>query len=278
MRHSNFTRALALFSLAGVISSCDGAGDGTFTLALTDAALTIGQGTKDTIAVTLSRAGFDKVITLTVSGLPTGVTSTFLQANVSGSSSLGALELTAAGTAPLGTSTITVRANAEGKTEQTATADITVGLTGTYTLSSQGFPLTAAQSGGGTGTVLVVRADGHGDNVTLAATNVPSGVTASFAASPTTTAATTLSLTVGAGVAPGSYPITVTGTAAGLTDRTTQVTLNVIAPPATASFSMPFCASAVPVWFVYQNTGYPWQTATAVNGVGSVVSAFCIAP
>jgi hypothetical protein len=260
-------RAFALLSLAAVVSCDSGGGNGTFTLTITEASLTLGQGVTDTIIVSLARADFDKPIALTIEGLPSGVTGTFQAANVPGGLSTVGLFIAVAPTAALGSATLTVRANAEGKTEQVTTMDITVELTGTYSLSSYGFPLKAAQGGGGVATIQVVRAGGHGDNVTLAASNVPSGVTATFGSSPTSSIGTSISFAVDAGVAPGSYPITITGTAPGLTDRTTQIQLDVISPPATASFSMPFCASGVPVWFAYQNTGYQWQVVTPVAGV-----------
>jgi len=273
MRHSNLARALALLSVVALATSCDfftaKKDDGTFTMALSDATLGVGQGKKDTVIITLTRSGFTKPIALTVTGLPTGVTGTMLPPTVPGGSSVSGLELTIAGTAALATTTLTVHATADGVAEQTATVDITVGLTGTYTLSSYGFPVVAAQGGGATGAILVVRAGGHGDNVTLAASGMPSGVTASFYASPTASVATSLSFAVGAAVTPGDYPITITGTAPGLSNQTTSVTLTVIAPPATALLSMPFCASSTPVWFAYQNRGSPWQTLTAVNGVYS---------
>ena len=269
MRRSDFTRALALLSLVG-LASCDaltGKKDGSFTLSLSDASVTVGQGKKDTITVSLARTDFTKEITLSVDGAPAGLTVLLLPKIVPGVAQTSAIEITVSPTAALATTTLTVRAIAEGLTERTASVVVVVGVTGSYTLSAQGFPATAAQGGSAIGAVIVVRSGGHADNVTLAATGLPSGVTASFAASPTTTASTSLTLTAAVAAAPGSYPITITGTAAGLASQTTQVSLTVIAAPATASLSMPFCASSIPVWFAYQNQGYPWQMLTPVNGV-----------
>ncbi|HEX7937906.1 MAG TPA: hypothetical protein VF483_02875, partial [Gemmatimonadaceae bacterium] len=63
------------------------------------------------------------------------------------------------------------------------------------------------------------------------------------------------------GATPGNYNLTITGTAPGLSPQSTPVTINVIAPPSTASLSMSFCNQ--PAWFAFQNQGATWQAATA---------------
>ncbi|MEK7401709.1 MAG: hypothetical protein AABZ80_05025 [Gemmatimonadota bacterium] len=269
MRRWGSLRMLALLSLVAT-ASCDlitGKKDGSFTLTLSDATLSVGQGKKDTIGIALARTNFDKPITLSVDGVPSGMIAVLLPKTVPGTAQASSLELTVDATAAIATSTLTVRATAEGVVEQTQTVGVSVAVTGAFTLSAQGFPATAAQGGGAIGTVLVVRSGGHADNVTLAATGLPTGVTASFADSPTLNASISLSFSVAGSVAAGAYPITITGSAGGLANQTLQITLNVIAPPATASLSMPFCASSLPAWFAYQNQGFPWQVITPVNGV-----------
>ena len=269
MRSPAITRALALLSVALVTVSCDSVtgNGGSFTLTLSDATLSLGQGKKDTVVITLARSSYAKSVALSVDGAPAGITVNLLAPTVPGNSTITGLELTASPTAAIGTSTLTVHATGAGVAERTATVAVAVGVTGSFSLSSQGFPLTAAQGGGADGTVLVTRSGGHADNVTLAATGLPSGVTASFAASPTTVGATSVSIAAAAGAAPGTYNITITGTAAGISPQSTPVTVNVIAPPPTAPLSIAYCTSRIPVWLAYQNRGYSWQTATHVNGV-----------
>ncbi len=137
---------------------------------------------------------------------------------------------------------------------------------GSFNLSSVGFPASAAQGGGAVGTLLVNRVDGHSASVTLTASGMPDGVGVAIGSAPAASPATSISLTVGALVATGSYLITISGAAAGSTLQTTQVTLVVVAPAATASVSMLFCT--VPQWFAYKNEGYLWQVVTTpANGV-----------
>jgi GH25 family lysozyme M1 (1,4-beta-N-acetylmuramidase) len=63
------------------------------------------------------------------------------------------------------------------------------------------------------------------DGVTLAVTGLPTGASATFVDSPTTATASTLHVTTDAGTTPtGTYPLTITGSANGLT-RTAKVSL-----------------------------------------------------
>ena len=98
--------------------------------------------------------------------------------------------------------------------------------------SDFGITATAAssthQGAVGTATIHTTIAVGSAVPVTLSATDLPSGVTASFGTSPVTAgSASTLSLTVGANVAPGHYTLHVTGTANnGLTTLTHTVAVS----------------------------------------------------
>jgi hypothetical protein len=97
-----------------------------------------------------------------------------------------------------------------------------------FTLSATSPNSVSSVSGGTTvSTVTVTPQNGFADPVTLSANGLPTGVTAGFSPNPTT-AASTLTLTVNAGVAAGTYPITVTGSSATLT-RTTTLSLTVSA-------------------------------------------------
>jgi glucose/arabinose dehydrogenase len=86
---------------------------------------------------------------------------------------------------------------------------------------------TSASTNIGTATV-----SGSAESIGLSASGLPAGVTAGFSpTSVTTGGSSTLTFAVGASVAAGSYPITVTGAATSATHATT-VTLNVTAPSA----------------------------------------------
>lgn len=259
-------RFVALVAVAIVASSCDGLTgkkDGTFTLGLSDAALTVNQGKTDTVLITVTRTDYDKAITLSVEGAPTGVSTSLSPSTLSGLNQ-SLLIITPAGTATLGASTITVKANGEGVAEQSGTVALTVGVTGSFGMGSFGSPAKAAAASGGGAlvTVFVARSGGHADNVALSVGSTPTGVAATVSPPETNGRSATLTIATDATAVPGSYTIYVKGTAQGLNPDSTAVTLNVIAPPATTSFTLPFCSDAVPVWLAYQNEGYPWVRVT----------------
>jgi hypothetical protein len=266
MMRSMLSRGFALFGFAFVASSCSlfGGDDkqGSFTISVSDAAINIFQSVIDTVTVTITRSDYSDAVTLTLSGVPAGVSATFTPALVQSPGQSSLLVLTASGTAAVGVATVTVNANGVGATEQSTTFQLTIGVTGTYTLGAQGAPIVAAQGGGGSATVLITRTGGHADNVSLSVSGAPSGVTASVAPSPTSNSGATISVTAAAGVAVGTYPLTITGVAAGLTDKTTQVNLEIIAAPSTASLVMPFCPTRIPVFFAIRNQGYGWQNVS----------------
>ena len=82
-----------------------------------------------------------------------------------------------------------------------------------------------------TSSISTALVSGSAETVSLAATGAPVGVTAGFSpGSVTVGGASTLTLTAGASTVPGTYPITVTGTAPSATHSTT-VNLTVLAPP-----------------------------------------------
>ena len=103
----------------------------------------------------------------------------------------------------------------------------TVSAAADYTLSLTPATLTIAQGANGTATVNIARTDFTGA-VTLSLGNAPAGVTGSFNPAASTGTSATLTVSVGAAVAPGVYNLTLDGTAtAG--NRSTPLTLTVSA-------------------------------------------------
>ena len=101
------------------------------------------QGANTTATVTISRTSFPGAVTLTASGLPSGVTASFSPNNTTGNSSM--LTLTASSTAATGTSNITITGTS-ASTVRTATIALTVNATG--------------GGGGATATTLVTSSSG----------------------------------------------------------------------------------------------------------------------
>jgi len=261
------SRGLVLVSFALVASSCSsGDTSSSFTLSLSDPALWLGQGMQDTVTVTVARSRYSKPVALTLAGVPIGVSAMLTPSTLESPSQTSLLLLSATGTAAVGAATITLQAKGDGVADQTATFVLTIGVTGNFSLGSQGAPAVAAQGGGASATILVTRSGGHADNVALSVSGAPAGVAAALSPTSTNVGSASLTLTVAASTAVGTYPLTITGVAPGLPNQTTSVSLNVIAPPGTAALAFPFCSTSVPTWFAYQNEGYAWQTLSPVAG------------
>ncbi|MEU9242417.1 carbohydrate binding domain-containing protein [Streptomyces sp. NPDC048385] len=101
------------------------------------------------------------------------------------------------------------------------------GTTTDFSLSLSPGSASVAQGGSATATVATAVTSGGAESVSLAASGAPSGVSVSFSpASVTSGGSSTLTATVGSSVAAGTYPVTVTGTAAG-TSHSATYTLTV---------------------------------------------------
>lgn len=115
---------LVAFLLTGCGGSSTSAG-GSFTLTLSSGTLIITQGASGVVTVTIVRDGdFAGAITITVEGLPTGVTADALTIAAGGTS--GQLTLAGALAAALGNTDLTVRGSGSGVADRTATLELTV--------------------------------------------------------------------------------------------------------------------------------------------------------
>jgi hypothetical protein len=98
-----------------------------------------------------------------------------------------------------------------------------------YTLSASPTSLTITQGNSGTSAITVAPQNGFSGSVSLSASGLLSGVTASFSPNPTATTST-LMLTASSSAAVGTVTVTITGTSGTLT-TTTTITLTVKSPP-----------------------------------------------
>jgi hypothetical protein len=115
-----------------------------------------------------------------------------------------------------------------GSLVETTTISLTVDALGGFSLAALPKVVTVAQGSSGTSTITIKPTAGFDQDVTLSASGVPSGVTASFSADPSTSTST-LNLEVSDSAAVGKSTITITGTFGSLTRKTT-VMLKVTAP------------------------------------------------
>ena len=182
-----------------------------YTLTLSPSALSIPQsGNTPTTTVNLGRTNFTGPVTLSMENAPTGVTASFNPAPATGASSVMTLTVGIAVTP--GLYNVTVRGVATGLTDRTAPLALTVtAAPASYTLSLEPAALSIAQGGNAPTTVGIARIN-FTEAVTLSLGGTPAGVTGTFNPAAPTGVVSTLTVAVGAAVAPGSYDLTVDGT------------------------------------------------------------------
>jgi subtilase family serine protease len=189
----------------------------SFTLSASPATLMVLQGSFASTTITINPAnGFNSSVTLSASGVPSGVTATFGTNPATASSSL---TLTASGSAAIGTFTVTV-IGTSGALSSKTTVPLTVNPAGDYILSASPSSMSIAQSAKGTSTITVTPLNGFNGSLSLSATGLPSGVTAAFNPS-STTSTSTLTLTASSTAALGTVTINITGKSGALSHSTT---------------------------------------------------------
>ncbi|HET6931790.1 MAG TPA: hypothetical protein VFI45_15795, partial [Candidatus Acidoferrum sp.] len=237
-----------------------------FVVAASPANLTITQGSNGTSTITIfPQGGFSGSVSLSASGLPSGVTASFNPASTSSSSTL---TLTAAGTATTGPANVTITGTSGSLTSFT-TLSLTVNVAPkpNFALSASPSSLTLVQGTTGTSTVAITPQNGFTGNVSLSASGLPSGVTASF--NPTSAATTsTLTLSATSTATTGKVTVTITGTASTLINSTT-LSLTVSVPPP-GPLPSPWVDGDIGVTGQVGSAGYTNGTFT-VNGAGAQV-------
>jgi subtilase family serine protease len=139
--------------------------------------------------------------------------------------------------------------------------------TPSFTLSDSPSSLTITQGGSGSSTITVNDLNGFTGSVTLAASGLPSGVTAAFGTNPTT-GTSVLTLTASATAATGTATVTITGTSGSLNASTTlALTVNSSATP---NFSV--SASPTSVTVTQGGSGTSTITVTSTGGFNSATT------
>ncbi len=204
-----------------------GGGNPSFSMSANPTSLSVAQGGTGTSTIsTTVTGGFNNAISLSASGVPSGVTASFNPSTIAApGSGTSTVTFSASGVAPPGTYPITVTGTGGGLT-QTASISLTIPSGGTPTFSLGVSPpaLTVAAGSSGTVTTTTTVSGGFNSSISLSASGMPTGVTASF--NPTSIAApgagsSTLTLSASSAAAAGTYPITVTGTGGGQTQTAT---------------------------------------------------------
>ncbi len=197
------------------------------TAASNSVSVTVGASANLSLSVTIS-GGFNVPVSLSVSKLPSGVSSTLTPASFAApGSGTSSLKLTATAGAQPGTYSINLAATGGGITK-TATLALTVNPAPTFTVTS---PSSVSVAAGKSVTITVTTQAVAGFNSALALSvaGVPSGVTANF--NPRSIAApgsgsSKLTLTAASNAHVGASKLTLNATGGGL-NRSATLTLNV---------------------------------------------------
>ncbi|MGA9356302.1 MAG: protease pro-enzyme activation domain-containing protein [Terriglobales bacterium] len=139
--------------------------------------------------------------------------------------------------------------------------------TPSFTLSASPSSLTVTQGSSGTSTISVTDLGGFSGSVTLAASGLPSGVTASFGTNPTT-GSSVLTLTASATATTGSATVKITGTSGSLS-ASTNIALTV---SAAASPNFTISASPASVTVTQGASGTSTITITSQNSFNSATT------
>ena len=222
----NWNTRIANFKFPG----CGGAVTPDYTLSASPTSLTIVQGTSGSSTITVNpTGGFTGSVTLSASGLPAGVTATFGTNPTTGSS---VMTLTASGTATTGTSSVLVTGTS-GALTHTTSVSLTVNAAATpnFSLSASPSSLSVTQGSSGNLLITVTPSGGFTGSVSLSASGLPAGVTATFGTNPTTSTSV-VTFTASGTATTGTASITITGTSGSLTHTTSiSLTVNAVATP-----------------------------------------------
>jgi subtilase family serine protease len=191
---------------------------GSFTLTASSGAASVGEGTTGAATTITINAqnGFTGSVSLSCSGLPSGVSANFHPASTTSSSSL---TFTATGSAAVGTFSVTV-AGVSGSLASSTTLSLTVTAAPNFALSASPTSLSIARGAKGTTTITLTPSNGFAQSVTLSASGLRSGTSAVFSPNPATKT-TTLTLAAGTRANVGTVTVTITGKSGGLTHSTT---------------------------------------------------------
>ncbi len=195
-----------------------------FSLSSSQSTLSITAGGSGSSTITVSaQQGFANAVSLTIAGLPSGVTASFSPASAMTTSTLTFL---ASSSAAASTSAITITGTSGSLT---SIARLTLTITGTaaFTLSPAPASVSVMAGGSVTSTITITPQAGFSATVALAVSGLPPGVSASMNPA-SVTGTSTLILIASSSTTPGSSSITITGTSGSLR-ATAAITLTVSA-------------------------------------------------
>ena len=220
----------------------------SFSLTPSATSASVSPGASTTIKLTTAALyGFQSQVLLSVSGLPKGVTASFVPASIATpGTGTSTLTLAAASSTAPGSFSLTVTATGGGGVTKTQPISLTVFLPPSFSLTPGATSVTVSPGASATIKLSTAALYGFQSQILLTASGQPKGVTATFSpagiAAPGT-GTSTLILTTASSTAAGAFSLTVTATGGGVT-KTQLVTLTVLPPP---SFSLTPSATSASV-------------------------------
>jgi uncharacterized membrane protein len=204
-----------------------------FSLSATPPSQTVDQGASGNYSVTINPTnGFASGVTLSISGLPTGASSSFTPNPATGSSTL---TVSTGASTPAGTYPLTIT-GVSGSLTHTAAVSLTVNVPD-FSLGAAPPSQTVAQGASGNYSVTINPTNGFASGVTLSISGLPTGATGSFTPNPAT-GSSTLTVSTGVSTPAGTYPLTITGVSGSLT-HTAAISITVTVPDFSLSATPP---------------------------------------
>jgi subtilase family serine protease len=229
-----------------------------FVLTANVEAASVQQGASAPVTLTNTIAsGFSGAVVLTAT-LPAGVTVGFTPSTIAApGSGTSTLAISASASAAPGTYAITIKGTS-GSVSNTVTFAVTIASPATFTLSAAASTIAAAAGASAATAITITPTKGFTSAVTLAASEMPSGVTIQFTPGASAKSGSiTMTASVASSVRVGSYPITVTGTGGGVSPAPTVVVTLVV-----SGFTVSSSATAS----VTRNASVTLPITTSVTG------------
>ncbi|MGD0831978.1 MAG: glycoside hydrolase family 6 protein, partial [Terracidiphilus sp.] len=181
-----------------------------FTISVSPATLSLPPNTNPTVTLTVTYVGgLTGSVALSASGLPSGVQANFAPSSLNSPGGTIVVNFNSQTSTPSGTYNILLTGT-DGTLVNSATLALTIPPSG-FTLAPSATTVALTQGKTATDTITVTDVGSFTGNVTLAATGLPSGVTAAWGTNPTT-GSSVLTLTATSTATTGSSTVTVTGT------------------------------------------------------------------
>ncbi len=255
-----------------------------FTISAAPVSVSVVQGNSGSSTVTVAiSGGFSSAVALSATGQPTGVTVSFAPPSIAApGSGTSTMTMAVASNTVTGTYPITVTGSGGG-VMHTTTVTLTVNPAPVpdFTISGSPASVTVGLGNSGTSTIGTAVSGGFSSAVALSAIGQPTGVTVSF--NPASIAApssgnSTMTMTVASTTAPGTYPITVTGSGGAIMHSTTvTLTVTAAAPDFTvttspSSVSIPLSSQATMAITINPVNGFAGSVKFSATGVPSGVT------